>query len=568
MQQVSQVAALADSFVSPRATEEWLAETDVALSQLVPAILNVARSRAQARCVDGLIIGTGQSDFTKSNSEYSLSYRGCPFLLIDVPGIEGDERKFTHLVAQAIAKAHLVLYVNGTNKKPEATTVKKIQSYLGRGTQVCVLVNVKEYADAYEFDEDRNSLDEHADARTALRQTENALSAALRPDQLLQGQCVQGLLAFSALALEHTIQPKSTIHPRRSHDLGVHQRKYLSAFATAEAMHRFSRIDDAAGILAAKALTFREDIVEANKSKVRELLASTLVVLNGTLKDHQEFMARVEPELTTSRASVDQAIASFSRLALGARQSQVHKCFNSMELHANAIISAEFGNHIAISTALEQSFKTSQEVMVKALESELSVLLGTLEADLHRAVERLLQNLQRADFERRLTQSVLSAKQSLRFGPVALNMTLGRGDWGKIAIGIGGMALTGAQIGTAYPPFGLFIGAGIGLIVGALLGVLGVFSTQATKIRAAQAKIHERLSVMRGQSVAGIAQAHSEFMSEIHHHVDAQVRQELLQLQDTLAKPGLMVEQQIRVLSRVLRQVEEMPHGTVQAVRL
>ena len=323
MQPVSQVAALADSFVSPRATEQWLAEADVALNQLVPAILNVARTRAQARCVDGLIIGTGQSDFTKCNSEYSLSYHGRPFLLIDVPGIEGDERKFTHLVAQAIAKAHLVLYINGTNKKPEATTVKKIQSYLGRGTQVCVLVNVKEYADAYEFDEDRNSLDEHADVRTALGQTETALLVALSPEQLLSGQCVQGLLAFSALALEPPRRQKSTIHPRRSHDLGVHQRKYLSAFATAEAMHRFSRIDDVAGILTAKALTFREDIVEANKSKVRELLASTLEVLNGTLKDHQEFMARVEPELTTSRAAVDQAIASFSRLALGARQSQV-----------------------------------------------------------------------------------------------------------------------------------------------------------------------------------------------------------------------------------------------------
>jgi hypothetical protein len=567
MQTLSPVAEHTDRSYSPRTPEDWIAAADVALTQFVPASLDVARARARARCVDGLIIGTGQADFTQDNTAYTLGHQGRTFSLIDVPGIEGDERKFTHLVAQAIAKAHLVFYVNGTNKKPEATTVTKIQSYLGRGTQVCVLVNVKEYADAYEFENDRDGLDEHAGARTALRQTEDVLSTVLKPERLLPGQCVQGLLAFSALALESPCG-NSTVHPTRSHDLGVHQRKYLRAFGTAEAMRTFSRIDDVAGILTAKAQTFREDIIEANKSKVRELLAGTLEVLDAALKDHQSFMARVASELATSRAAVDQALASCSRLALGARQGQVDSCFNSLDIKAQTVVSEHFGNKAAISGALKRAFKTSQDQMVQAMESELTALLGTLEADLHQAVERLLQNLQRADFERRMTQTELLTHQPLKFDPVELNMALGLGDWGKIVLAVGGMAFTGAQIGMAYPPFGVFIGAGVGLMVGAVLSVLEVFSGQAAKIRKAQAKMQERLTAMRSEALAGAAQAHDKFMAEIRSHVDTQVRSQLVQLHTTLTQPGQMVEHQIKAIGRVLRQVEDMPYGTVQAVRL
>ncbi|MGK7460505.1 DUF1269 domain-containing protein, partial [Salmonella enterica] len=69
--------------------------------------------------------------------------------LIDVPGIEGNESHYVHLVKEAIAKALLVVYVNGTNKKPETTTAWKIKSYLEYGTQVYPLITARGYADAY-----------------------------------------------------------------------------------------------------------------------------------------------------------------------------------------------------------------------------------------------------------------------------------------------------------------------------------------------------------------------------------------------------------------------------------
>ena len=100
------------------------------LTALHDKLLAYERKKAQTRRVDGLIIGTGEADFTKGNTLYPLNYKGKRFQLIDVPGIEGDESKYAHMVREAVAKAHLVLYVNGTNKKPEKATAEKIRSYL------------------------------------------------------------------------------------------------------------------------------------------------------------------------------------------------------------------------------------------------------------------------------------------------------------------------------------------------------------------------------------------------------------------------------------------------------
>jgi hypothetical protein len=546
---------------------DWIAGADAALAGWVPAALNAARAQINARCVDGQIIGTGQADFTQGNTVYTLRHEGRTFQLIDVPGIEGDERRFAPLVAQAIAKSHLVFFVNGTNKKPEATTVQKIRHYLGRGTQVCVLVNVKEYADAYEFEEDRIDLMHSTGPETALRQTEEALAASLGPAQRLDGKCVQGLLAFSALALEPRTG-RSTLHPSRHHDLGVHQAKYLRAFGSAQSMRRFSRIDDVAAVLTAKAQTFRADIIEANKSKVRELLAATLEVLNVTLQDHRAFMARAEIELATGKSAVDDALASFSRLALSERLIQVDRCFTALDDDARAIVSRHFGDQVAIGTALQQAFSKAQDLMVQRLESALAALLGTLEADLHRAVERLLQNLQRADFEGQLARSKHVERQALHLDLDDLEMNLGLAGWGRIVFGVGSMAITGAQFGLAYPPWGVFIGAGVGLIVGAVLSVVGLFTSQEKKIRIAHAGVQSRLDGKRAEARASATRAHDQLMAEVRGRVAAQVRSELERLHDALALPGRLVEQQMKAMGRILRHIEEMPHGTVQAVRV
>ncbi len=42
---------------------------------------------------DGAIIGDGRSDFTEKTESYTLKHNNKTFTLLDVPGIEGDEKK-------------------------------------------------------------------------------------------------------------------------------------------------------------------------------------------------------------------------------------------------------------------------------------------------------------------------------------------------------------------------------------------------------------------------------------------------------------------------------------------
>ena len=129
------------------------------------------------------------------------------------------------------------------------------------------------------------------------------------------------------------------------------------------------------------------------------------------------------------------------------------------------------------------------------------------------------------------------------------------------------VAATGAQIGMIFPPWGVFIGAGVGLLVGAVLSVLGVFSSLPERVRKAQAKIQMQLEASRTEALAGAREAHHKLLSDLRGQVGTLVQAELEKLHALMKQPGEMVELQAQAMSRILRQLERMPHGIIQAVR-
>ncbi|WP_241208802.1 hypothetical protein [Helicobacter pylori] len=64
---------------------------------------------------DGAIIGDGRSDFTTETRSYTLKHGNKTFTLLDVPGIEGDEKEVIQQISNATQKAHAIFYVT---KKP------------------------------------------------------------------------------------------------------------------------------------------------------------------------------------------------------------------------------------------------------------------------------------------------------------------------------------------------------------------------------------------------------------------------------------------------------------------
>lgn len=68
-------------------------------------------------CVDGKIIGTGRSDYTQESTMYNLLVGNKNVILIDIPGIEGDESNYEQIISSSLDKAHIIFYVNGSGKK-------------------------------------------------------------------------------------------------------------------------------------------------------------------------------------------------------------------------------------------------------------------------------------------------------------------------------------------------------------------------------------------------------------------------------------------------------------------
>lgn len=533
------------------------------LTALHNKLLAHERKKAQTRRVDGLIIGTGEADFTKGNTLYPLNYKGKRFQLIDVPGIEGDESKYAHMVREAVAKAHLVLYVNGTNKKPEKATAEKIRSYLRLGTQVCPLVNVRGNADAYEFEEDRESLTAHGGATAALQQTEDVLRSVLGSKVLQPGYCVQGLLAFSSLASDAQTG-RTTIDPARGRDLVIQQRNYQKHFASSKAMYEFSQIKSVAKVLHSKLATFREDMVESNKTKVYELLVENISTLQSLHSAHEAFVARSKPEFEKCREAIKGSMERFERLVMTGRRNLWDNLFNSLKEDADDIVERHFGDNDAISSQINRAFKTRQSSLKEKLQEQFERYLNDLGKDLQQAIQRLLEDVARVEFEQLLYDT---ETLNINYKTPDLDLGLELGDYGWMAFNIGSYALAGAGIGTAFPVIGNLIGAAAGALVGILVSLLSVFTGKEKRIRKAQGQVQEKIDEACFEAYKALKEERKTLFAPVRKQIDETVLSRVQQLDESLKRPLKIIEQQIALMTRTKEQLESMPYGTIQAVQ-
>ncbi len=533
------------------------------LPRHLQSLINAEKSRHAANRVDGLIIGTGEADFTKGNTRYTLHIDDKKFQLLDVPGIEGNESRYVHHVKDAIAEAHMVVYVNGTNKKPETATAEKIKSYLEYGTQVYPLINVRGFADAYEFEEDRQAL-ERDGAGEALKQTIGVLSPVLGADILLPGNCVQGLLAFSALAYDDATQ-NTTIHPSRAHNLAAQQKSYFKHFPNRDEMLEFSQLNSIAQVIRNKVSTFREDIVESNKGKVRESLNQYLQILAEQLASHRNFLKKTEPEFEKCRVSFRKSIEAFERRVINSRRNRWNTLFNTLMEKSDDIIESNFGDSDEISRLINNKFKSCRVETEDLMQKDIEESVKALQEQLLQAVTRLLEDIKHVEFQQRI-QFDRSAKLELG-SDIELGYGFGLGDFGSMAFKIGSYAMSGAGIGSAFPVIGTLIGAIAGALVGVVMTVFGLFTSKSSKIRKAQGNVRDKLENARDKALDSIADETRKLVAAVEHELKGSLLQKVDDMHAALRRPVPIFEEQIAKITTLKNQLENMPYGTIQTIQ-
>ncbi len=262
---------------------------------------------------DGAIIGDGRSDFTLETKSYTLKYNNQSFVLLDVPGIEGDEKKVKQQISDATKKAHAIFYVTKTPTPPQKGeekkegTIEKIQKQLGSQTEVYTLYNKpinspRALKDGLIDENEKKSL------RGVNKEMKNIL-----------GEHYMGYTAVSAQAAFYGLS--SALLPES--DFYKNKQKFLEFFKVEELLLK-SHFKQLAGFIAGTLLeNSRKKIIESNCNKalkVIEKLQKAIVTtidreINPTIKEIKDKQLEARDNLDYSR---DKFVSNLRKSAFGA----------------------------------------------------------------------------------------------------------------------------------------------------------------------------------------------------------------------------------------------------------
>lgn len=276
--------------------------------------------------VDGLIVGDGRPDFTQIYEKYNLTIEGRPFVLIDVPGIEGKEKNYLKDIGSALKQAHCIFYVQGHNKKPDAATAEKIKAFLSDWVNVYSIYNVRGSAADYDEDEERENLF-NANVKKTQDSIEKVFNQAL-PNVYKGNITCQGLLALISVA---------DFHESRQ-DLINNQKKILSHFIKLKNVEVFSNFAEITDLVKSQSIDYFNNIIEANKQKLLSLSKKIYDAINETINRQHDILNALTEQLNSFRTNVSQIRGSSLSSLKNRLHSELMEVMTDLKNSANQVI--------------------------------------------------------------------------------------------------------------------------------------------------------------------------------------------------------------------------------------
>ena len=400
--------------------------------------------------VDGIIVGDGRHDFTKIYKEYEMNISGKPFVLIDVPGIEGNEDDYKDEIKKALSKAHCVFYVQGHNKTTDSATAEKIKKYLRNWVKVYTIYNVRGSADAYDTPEERVKLITD-DIRKVCVGIEKSFSDILG-DSYGGNTVTQGFLALSSHA---------HFSPKRE-DLIRKQNKLLTFFNSRDELYHFSGFDSVVSLVNEKASNYTNEIYEANKDKLIALSKNAIFAIDKELNNQKETIEKYRGLLNNYRREVDTYYNSAShRIEIQLRE----KCddvFRKLKESVFTIISDdEPEKKERIAGQVNTTSGSLREGIFHILKTENEELNKRLKES-----ERKLKGLPIGilNFEHLNNES---PNIYININDFLEHLEISFGDVFNFGMNVAGSAAAGATLGSFIPGIGNLVGGIIGGFLGA-----------------------------------------------------------------------------------------------------
>lgn len=534
--------------------------------------------KSDGNVVDGAIIGTGRSDFTKDVTGYKLYFNGKSFKLYDVPGIEGDESKFEQVIQKAVDKAHLIFYVNGTSKKIEPGTAEKLKKYLKNYTDVYSIINIHfppkknrdlDIDDSYSVELQK----EYSKVEGTIKsQTDKVLKDVLA-ENYKESVMLNGLSAFCAHAYDQE-QGHSTIIPDNPKDnekkmLNANQEKFFAEYESDIAvMKQDSRIHEITNIISRKAESFVPDIVESNKKKLLARLDGSFSKIQQLKSDSntasENFVEQYTQMITSAKAANDQFRTYIkknyiTRVVTHVVDAELDEFYNLINFRDGKVKKDDYERHFnSRRQVLEEGI---QDGLKHDFEEQVQLFTDAIK----KAQDRFDENV-----EGFLEFSLVDfpALSNVDFGAVHAQMKYGMKNFGKDALNVGLWALTGAGVGSIIPGVGTVVGGIIGAIVGGLAGILssviGFVQGRDKRIAKAREKAREIFNTIKYDLIDQLEQAMdlNRYLQDVENTTEGiigQCERAIEQFESTVK----LLESLVAVLAEKQRKIQEMPYGKI-----
>ena len=402
---------------------------------------------------DGLIVGDGRHDFTKTYEEYHLSIAGHPFTLIDVPGIEGNEAEFKDVIKSALHKAHCVFYVQGHNKKPDRATAEKIKKYLGDWVKVYSIYNVRGGVSNYDEEEERETL-----ITSGVLKAESLIQAEFKTilgDVYAGHVTLQGLLAMSA---------KASFSSKRE-DLIRGQQKLLKYFGgSADKVLEFSQFKTLTTLVEQKSSNFKSEIIEANKQKLISLSGNIATDIEQVMESQKSYLGNLESNLRTiNREVCNNSMDSALRNITNKTRNAIVSAYGELKSKIFNLIDNEPSN-------IHQLAEQYQQEAIWNLESRIKSIVNDELNKVRNTANRKIKDLDGVNIKPIQFNQSIDLETEIDFSGALGELDIDFADVLSWTAKTAGTAATGAIVGAPFGgPIGAIVGASVGAVVGGIV---------------------------------------------------------------------------------------------------
>lgn len=469
---------------------------------------------------DGLIVGDGQHDFTKTYAEYKLSIAGVPFTLIDVPGIEGNEDEFKDTIKTALHKAHCVFYVHGQNTKPDRATAEKIKKYLGDWVKVYSIYNVRNDASHYDEEEERETL-----LTPGTQKAESLIRSTFKE---ILGDVYGGHITLQALL---AMSAKASFSSKRDNLIKT-QKKLLSYFGgSADKILQFSQFQTLINLVQQKAANFKPEIIEANKQK---LISLSNKIDNNIVESMQEAEQLLE-QLNNGLRSVKQSVCN--NLLGSAGNNIINKCYRSVDGSFSQLKQSMYNLIEGGGGNIESRAQAEQKRIISQMQNNISNIVRSELKNIQTTATRKIKELDGIALHSIQFNRGTSIGNNDNFANAFSKLDFSFGEILSVSCQTGVGTYTGLTVGTAIlPGIGTVIGGAIGVLVGGLSFFLGMSNKEAK----AKEEVSKTIGTAKANAKSQIYQSLQPTINNINrqkHSLETSINTELRninELKDTL----------------------------------